>query len=325
MSQYRCKSRAMNSTFLRRLLERYNSGKASKAERFIVDRWYDSFEDYGDLTPGIETPEKALYKEEKMFLKITGAGKAVRLWYMRPGFQIAASLLIITMISLFFYVRNRSQEDFLVYRTEKGKTQRLTLPDSTVVWLNSGTELKVMNGYGKAFRKVALKGEAYFEVRHNKSVPFMITTGKLNTQVLGTSFNVSAYNNLPCIEVVVRTGKVSVSKGADLLGTLMPGKAILYNKQSGSSAFSEQDAETRISWRSGRIMLDHASFQELAERFGNTFNVRLVSKDKKIQGLIFRLMLDKTMSLEENINIITDIHQLKYRRINAHEIELYSK
>lgn len=315
----------MSNPILRRLLKRYADGKANKAERFVVDRWYDSFKELGDLTPGIETEEKAASKEEKMYLKIIAARRTVKSWYLRPQFSIAASLLIIATLTFIFYPKKQSLQDLAFYHTEKGKTQTVMLPDSTIVWMNAGSELRVLAGYGKTLRKVALQGEAYFQVKHNKSVPFVIATDKLNTQVLGTSFNVSAYKNLPGIEVVVRTGKVSVSNGNKLLGMLTPGKAIVYDKQSQLSKLFIQDAEATIAWRSGKIMMDHASFHELTEKFDNTFDVRLVSRDEKVKGLKFRLMLDKSLPLEENLNVITDIHQLKYRRINAHEIELYSE
>lgn len=315
----------MSNPILTRLLKRYTSGKANKAERFVVDRWYDSFKEFGDLTPGIETPQKAISKQEKMYLKIIADRRTAKPWYLRPEFSIAASLLIIATLTFIFYPGKHSQRDLVIYHTEKGKTQTVTLPDSTVVWMNAGSELRVLVGYGKTLRKVSLQGEAYFQVKHNKAVPFIIATERLNTQVLGTSFNVSAYKNLPGIEVVVRTGKVSVSNGNKLLGMLTPDQAILYDKQTNSATINTQDAEARIAWRMGKTMLNNASFGELTERFDNSFNVRLVTKNTFISALRFRLMLDKTLPLEENLNVITDIHQLKYRRINAHEIELYRK
>lgn len=325
---YRCKSSSMSHSILKKLLRKYLKRSANRAERFIVDTWYSSFRELGDLTPGIETEEKSAEKEEKMFNKIMTGKKTIKLWYQRAEFKIAASLLIVTSVSLIFYTRNnnkQSTDSMIVYHTKKGETKKVILPDSTTVWLNAATDLKVAARYGKDFRKVDLHGEAYFEVKHNTAVPFIISTGKLRTQVLGTSFNVSAYDGLNLIDVLVRTGKVSVSDERKLLGTLTPGKAIHFDKQKLAATISTEDAEIGTDWRNGKTMLNRVTFEELAERFDNIFNARLFTKDKNIRKLQFRLILDKSVPLQENLNVITDIHQLKYRKINEHEIELYTE
>lgn len=315
----------MSSSILKRLLKRYSKGSANRAERFIVDRWYGSFQELGDLTPGIETPSKSAEKEEKMFDRIMAGTKPVKLWYNHPGFKIAASVILVTSVILFFTKRKPTAESFTVYQTQKGQTKKIVLPDSSVAWLNAATELKVAANYGKGTRKMSLQGEAYFEVKHNVNAPFIIATDKLKTQVLGTSFNVSAYKDLNQIDVVVRTGKVSVSDPAKLLGMLTPGKAIHYDRQHSTSTISIEDPELMIGWLNGRIMLNSVTFTELSERFNNNFNIKLTTRNQQIEKLQFRLMLDKSVSMEENLNVITDIHQLKYRRINQHEIELYSE
>jgi len=315
----------MSSSILKRLLRRYSKGLANKAERYVVDKWYGSFKELGDMTPGIDTPSKAAEKEERLFNNIMAGTRHIKVWYLKPAFQIAASVLIATSIIFFLFNHHSTNESFIAYQTKKGETRQVILPDGSVVWMNAATELQVSSNYGKGFRKLTLQGEAYFEVKHDTNAPFVINTGNIRTQVLGTSFNVTAYKKLSQIDVVVRTGKVSVSNTHKLLGTLTPGNAIHYDKIHLTTTLSTEDPDLMIGWRNGRTMLNGVTFDELAERFNNTFNTQLITKDKSIKKLLFRLMLDKSLPVNENLSVIADIHQLKYRRVNEHEIELYKE
>lgn len=317
----------MSGSILKRLLKRYSSGTASEAERFLVEKWYGSFGDLGDQIPGLESFELATETKNRMFNKINSrTQKPLRQWYQQPAIRIAASLVIVTSIILLLIPYKQSEKpDLLIYQTVKGENKKITLPDSTLVWLNANTRLEVLSDYAGDFRKVNLVGEAYFQVRPDPERPFIITSGELQTKVLGTSFNVSAYPVLSDIKVAVNTGKVSVSKGNQSLATLTPGKAIHYNRQTQQVMLIEEGGATQSSWRNGRVMLDDASFDELALRFGNMFNTTLSSRENAVRQLRFRLMIDNTLPMEDNLKIITGIHQLKFRKTNENEIELYYK
>lgn len=315
----------MSGSILKRLLKRYSSGTANSAERFLVDCWYNSFADQGPKTPGLETEALELETKNRMFSKIMAHEHiTVKLWHQRPFVRIAASLMMVSLFAWLMYPQQQTAElRATVYQTAKAEIKKITLADRTEIWLNGNSQLTVLTGYAGKFRKVKLTGEAYFQVIHNPESPFIIASDGIETQVLGTSFNVSAYPKLKTIEVTVNTGKVSVSKSGLLLGSLTPGQAIRYDKLSQQAQRINVDANSLLNWRNGQVMLENVSFDELAEKFGNLFNVNLYTSDKNIKQLRFRLMIDRKLSMKENLKIITGIHHLKYRETNKHEIEIH--
>lgn len=324
MSLYLYKSKNVEQHILKRLLKRYHAGTASKAERFIVDRWYDSFDADVPAIPGITDQFSSEETATRIFSKIKTKAPISRN-YFRAGIKMAASILLVSALILLFHRpwQPAPHLDAVIFRTEKGQIKKILLTDSTSVWLNANSTLEILPEFGGTYRKVKLDGEAYFEVKHDTKHPFIIASSELNTQVLGTSFNISAYQHQDKIKVTVNTGKVSVSRGKNLLGTLNPGKAIQYNKLDQRIILGNEDPELLTAWRKGRTLLNNASFAELAETFSNTFNIELNSADKNIHLLQFRLTLDRNLSVDENLKLISGIHQLKFRRTKNNGIAIY--
>jgi len=95
--------------------------------------------------------------------------------------------------------------------TRYGSRTKLLLPDSTQVWLNSGSKLTYDKTYGNGTREVSLSGEAYFDVVKNPAHPFIIHTGSINIKVLGTAFNVKSFPNEKNIETSLIRGSIEVT------------------------------------------------------------------------------------------------------------------
>ena len=95
--------------------------------------------------------------------------------------------------------------------TKHGSKTKLLLPDSTQVWLNSGSKLTYDNNYGKTLREVKLTGEAYFDVVKNADKPFVIHTEKMDIKVLGTAFNVKSYPGEKHVETSLIHGSIEVT------------------------------------------------------------------------------------------------------------------
>lgn len=120
---------------------------------------------------------------------------------------VACAVIIISIGSYYsFNQYNLSQPKITSTITYKNDIRLISLPDGTRVWLNQNTEIDYPARFSKNERNVTLKGEAFFEVKRDPSRPFIITSGAVKTTVLGTSFNVRAYNDNDA-QVSVRTGK----------------------------------------------------------------------------------------------------------------------
>lgn len=166
--------------------------------------------------------------------------------------RIAASLLVISGIGWWLTANRFSaktvEPTFTEANTSSQTSHRnpdlrpktITLPDGSKVKLAKGSELVYGYHFGDSTREVYLKGEAFFDVVKDADRPFLVRTQKLTTRVLGTSFNITAYDKDPDIQVAVRTGKVTVFKQGetnnkdDSFSTeivLVPNQMAVFNKE----------------------------------------------------------------------------------------------
>jgi len=134
-----------------------------------------------------------------------------RIWYS------AAAALILTIGGLTYYnsspkpTGTETAARWLQTATRPTKKDVLTLPDGTLVTLNSATTIKYPDHFGDSTREVYLDGEAYFDVSKNPGHPFIIHADKMNIRVLGTSFNVKSYKNEASGEATLITGSIEVT------------------------------------------------------------------------------------------------------------------
>ena len=150
-------------------------------------------------------------------------------WWMK----VAAVLFLFSMATLWIYkqqpeapIRVRLQS----YSTKNGELKKILLPDSSQIWLNGGTQIRVPEKFAK-LREVYLdNGEVFFLVKKDASRPFVVHSQQLNTRVLGTSFNIRSYTSEPGIQVSVKTGKVQVTEKTGKQGIiLLPAEQLNYS------------------------------------------------------------------------------------------------
>ncbi|NOR34852.1 MAG: hypothetical protein GQ579_09245, partial [Bacteroidales bacterium] len=176
--------------------------------------------------------------------------------------KVAAVLFIPLMVSSLLYFtkqinknkENKSISYSEVYTPMAARTKFL-LPDSTIVWLNSGSTLKYPTTFAGKTREVSLTGEGYFEVTENPKVPFIVETADMNVTALGTSFNVMAYPDDPEVKTTLVTGKVKVDKistGASLY--LNPSDQVVMDAITGKMVVSQVDTHYYTSWKNGKLI-----------------------------------------------------------------------
>lgn len=203
-----------------RLAERYRLGKCTQEEIAFVEQWMkvNGGADEED-SPVFESDAEAGRIGDEVWGRIRQeAGLAVKKpWWKRPEWRwgSAAACLVLILSSVIFSDRlSPAGSEPVLTGLETINTsasrQRITLPDSSVVILAEGASIAVGEGYAHPTRTVSLKGEAFFEIRRNAKVPFLVYSGDLVTEVLGTSFTIRPEAGKKTIEVSVSTGKVSV-------------------------------------------------------------------------------------------------------------------
>ncbi|WP_461790554.1 FecR family protein [Pedobacter sp.] len=156
--------------------------------------------------------------------------------------------------------------------TPVGSNYQVVLSDGTKVWLNAKTTLKFPAVFKGANRQVELSGEAYFEVAHNEKQPFLLTAKGMTVQVLGTHFNVSAYNDDQLVKASLLEGSIKANHQAKSL-LLLPGQqAVLSESKLSQNGFNEDDV---MAWRSGYFIFRNEPIQEIMKEISRWYHIEV--------------------------------------------------
>lgn len=304
----------MDINKLRKILQRYLQGKANETESALVEAWYRS---YGSNE---QTLNSGKVDELRDAIKL-GIRKAIKkrsIFYM-PIFRVAASVAIFSILGFFGWrlarVESTAQQEYTTLTTGIRGVKKLTLPDGSIVWLNAVSRIEVPATFNKKLREVVLvEGEAFFNVMHDPKLPFIVRIAPLNVQVLGTSFNIRAYQDLRTISVAVATGKVAVSGKSKTPAMLLPGQQLSYNVDNGKTEQQTIDADQMQSWKKGVTYLNQASFKELAVIVKNIYDLSIKAGNKKVGGYRFSLRLIHNLPPEQILDLITQLHHTRFRK-----------
>jgi ferric-dicitrate binding protein FerR (iron transport regulator) len=318
----------VNSSTLKKLIRKYYNNKASAAERYIIDRWYQSFDLDKDNLSWLEDRNRLSEIQNRIIENVIRPQKTIS-WYNSPLTKIAASILIISSVVVAFYSNQSSRQRAVQVTAVKtistgiGELKRILLTDSTEVTLNANSTLTVLPGYGKKQRMLKLVGEAYFSVHKDSIRPFIVHTSDLDVKVLGTSFNVQAYGNLKNIKVSVNTGKVQVSDKTKSITFLLPGQQMVYNKHTHGVEKSAIDAETSRQWITGKVVLKGAGFDELARNFFNIYGKEIRSDNPAVLKNEYNLTLRSDRNYEDVLEQLCIMINKKYRKEGKDGIVIY--
>ena len=167
------------------------------------------------------------------------------------------------------YEATREAPVYHTLATGAGSQYRLALPDGTLVWLNAGSSLRYPTAFTGGERRVALSGEAYFEVAKDATKPFRVQSGSATTEVLGTHFNVRAYAGEGGVTTTLLEGSVQVSNKS-LAQLLQPGQQARTTEE--TIELSLADGEEAVGWKNGQFVFHKtpvaAVMQELERWYG---------------------------------------------------------
>lgn len=223
-------------------------------------------------------------------------------WYAGAA---AAALLVLLSGSWFFKTERKADVVWISISTANGEQKTILLPDSSQVHLNAGSELSYPSVFPDAERKVELKGEAFFEVTRNTSKPFIVKANTVRTTVLGTSFNVKAYQPDSTVSVTVATGKVKVEAGHspdffEKEAVLTPGLGARYSLKSRAFDIGEADTTAARGWKEGLFVFNNESLAAIFTVLERVYNVRFKTNDPALLSCKYAITLDK-LNVDEAI------------------------
>ncbi|UPK67652.1 FecR family protein [Chitinophaga filiformis] len=299
----------MTKAQLTDLTTKYLDGTATAAERKILEQWYYSFEG-GELAVELPEGEDEEALESRMKAKIdelnarAGSRKRI-LMQVRPFRIVAAVFLVLTaaLLSVFFSGRQ-------VYNAQR-QPRFVVLKDGSRVWLNSATRLVYTDFPFMGERRLSLTGEAYFDVASDPDKPFIIQSGNMVTQVLGTAFNIKAYPGEP-FAVTVTKGKIKLEdKKTKIVTFLTPNKQVKYaNRQ--SPVLVAVKADMAYSWTKGQLAFYDQSFEEIARTINRKYNVNIVFANKSLEQCMITATFEKESPVSRVIDLLCKINNATY-------------
>ena len=257
-----------------------------KNDRQLHDWWEQEFErSDSSMNPVLRDKLFARIKEETL-------GKEVRPLRIIPWKWVAAILLPVCVAFFTYYLLDSSPtaETPFIVKAGKGDKATIELPDGTNVVLNSASQLSYLNNFGEKVRRVQLNGEAYFKVAHDEKHAFIVQIGDLEVKVLGTSFNVSAYEDAKDVTVVLLEGKVGVY--AQKISHIMkPGDKIEYNKATHQLVHKITATQVHpndyIEWTKGNIYFEKESLENIMKTLSRIYDVEIRFDSNKLPNEYF--------------------------------------
>lgn len=275
---------------------------------------WDKFLEEDDVQMGnpklLKKIQQAIYDEETRRLK-----RRTRIYL--NGLRIAAILVFGLILSgIWFFKGKQAAKESVITQTVTipyGAQTQLTLPDGSLVWLNSGSTLSYSNDFSIK-RELELHGEAFFDVVKS-DIPFEVNTDYGSVQVLGTAFDVEAYPDDNFATTLIR-GSVRVSDPAkNMTVVLSPGE----QAQLLDGRFIKEEVDTRLytSWKEGKLIFKRESFPGMIKKLERWFNVKFELSGNDFNNLWFTGKIENE-TLTEVLEMISKAAPVSYS-YNAEE------
>ena len=265
---------------------------------------------------GIAVPESKIDSIIESINAQLGQGETVRVkerntLLRRPVYSVAAVLALLLTAAFIITLFNKTPEvshvqkvSYITKTIPNGQKLTVSLPDSTIVKLNSGSTFRYPDEFSDTLREVFLEGEGFFEVSKDTGKPFIIHSANVDTRVLGTSFNISAYESEDDLKVAVATGRVEVSLASDQAQSevLIPYQMFVYNKKNKTTTKAEDiSLEEILAWKEGRLMFKNATHHQILRKLERWYGVEFEVKKRMNIGEGYTAKFKPNLSLEKTL------------------------
>ena len=287
------------------------SGMNDISDKEFKEIIHSEWDIYSNYEPLPEEKIERLYSS----LHIIGEDVKPRFTLKRYWMQIAASLLFIIAggLTVLTYMQrqeiNTLAEQNVVIRSGDYGKSLVTLPDGTIVHLNAKSSLTYSQDFGRTDRKVELSGEGFFEVKKDTEKKFIVGTGYMDVTVLGTKFNVYAYEDKDMVEMSLVEGSVNITTELPPYRSInvKPNEKVTYNKITGELKHEQTSNKIETAWMNKELVFRSEPlknvFDCLSRKFAVTFNVN----DEELLNDIYTGTFE-----DENIESIMKVLKIHY-------------
>ena len=337
----------METDHIKDLIFGYFSGESTPADQQVLSEWLKAsadnrkmFAGYADWWAIAHVPhfeKKSVSDFEKLKAKMQTGRKQPsisRSLFSYWGRNIAVMLLILVVTGTVSYMAGYKKilrnEEIVTFETvvPLGSRSKVVLPDRSIVWVNAGSSLRYNEDFSENTREVYLKGEAYFEVMPDSTMPFIVKSGELDVKVLGTTFNVRAYGEDDNVDVVLLMGKVDVllndPVSAGQTYHLLPDEMLSYDKKTETLKKTNVNAADFCVWINGKLKFTKVPFARLAHELERRYNVRIHIASRSLRNELYSGSFTSEQTLD---NILKEINiEGKYEwKQNGNVYAIYDK
>ncbi|MEP7251858.1 MAG: FecR domain-containing protein [Ginsengibacter sp.] len=314
----------MDKNYFLKLLRKYLDGKSTNEESAFIEKYYNLFQQEPDVLDILNPDEKKAFRNNlkddihSAIIANSPEPEKVRSPYNLFFKLAAAAVIVMAMLSTVYFFTGNSvkkvdepAEKTIVLENKKNRV--IFLPDGSTVILSYGSKLNYPSTFdGLHTREVYLEGQAFFDIKHNESRPFIVHTGTILTKVLGTAFNIKAYPGEDDITVTVTRGRVSVNEKDKLLGIITPNQQITYAKSKVKSSIGSVKNESYLAWKQEDLLIDNLTISEAAKLIEDRYRVKIAISDPEIESLRFTTTFSKDETLDQTLSSICVFNGLNY-------------
>lgn len=251
------------------LLKHFHAGKYNTEISEAMDNVWEEMEE-----DEVSSLQHQQYREEARLL-LSRIRKPEKRFSFIPYLRYVAIVAVILSIGWggFRLIRS-NQEKVLTYtevHVKNGEHKRIILPDGTSVTLNAGSYLRYPREFITDVRRIEMNGEAFFEVSRDEEKPFLIHTKDADVKVLGTSFNVKAFDMDEQLTVSVQTGKVQVDLPEAMM-RLLPDEQFVMDKTKGEFQKRNEDARLSTVWIKGGLYFNRTPIRTVVNELVRMYN-----------------------------------------------------
>ena len=284
----------------------------------IKNLW--SYTDFSNYDAGEKVDSNHKEKDSKV--------RVIRLELLKYAAIIITSLLVggaLTFVSQHNFSSEIAYNEVIV---PFGKSAEVVLPDKTHVWLSSGSHLEYPSVFNKGSRDIKLTGEALFEVEHNPKQPFHVITPDLIVEVLGTTFNVEAFERSKHVNVTLVEGNVNIQdKEGRVLTNLNPNQRASYNISAKSLDLKKVNANFYSLWKQGIYSMHNETLGNIALRLERLYDVKFIFDNEEVKEIKFSGAILKNKPIEQILNVFKYTSDIDYQIVlhNDKPNEIYLK
>lgn len=237
--------------------------------------------------------------------------------------RVAAVFILVLLSGVCIYLY-RNNQNLSVYKGNEialivgnGQESGFILPDGTSVRLNSGSTLRYANNFGENNRLVNFSGEAFFDVKQDKKRPFIVSTKHMDIEVVGTTFNVYAFDSGDLVEMTLLTGSVKASskKNPGYRTFVKPGEKVVCDIATGKLTVRETNAQYETAWLNGEIVFKSETLSNVLTKIERKYGVHIrYEGNPALLNDRFSGRISKNNHIGDALKILTNHYPLKYKQ-----------